>query len=428
MHKRRSVSSGAIEPTIENGLSGAPYSPAVAFGSPDPGYASPRQYATHTPQYTTPNGKSNHVPQKLSKSRKKSWCSCRLPQWMYLILICVLSYFTLVDQFHLWEVSKKLPFNKKMSLFDRQQGELEQNLSAYEKLQEDLKAMTRNYHLEKASSAVLKEENADLDKHKWELIRQLEDKNQENLDASATQKLEEYARIEIELTQAKNQISENFDIVSSQLTDVRKEVQLISRREVQEKYGIGPYKIEMQLDFANESMDQFHQNIIVIELAPLDLMPASIYHFLEMIRWKLWDGCAFHRNAGHVVQAGPVPPYADSTNTPSRPNPRRAFDEHQLLSVPFQEYSHEFPHVKYTIGYAGRPGGPDWYFNAVDNTKNHGPGGQTAYKVVNEADPCFGKVVQGFEVVDKLLQQPVKPGGFRAMEQNVGIVYMKLIT
>lgn len=252
---------------------------------------------------------------------------------------------------------------------------------------------------------------------------------------SPEKQLETYARMQTKLTNEKNkltdeknQMNENLELVTDQLTELRKQVQLISHREVLEKYGEGPYRIEMQLDFPHETQEELERNIIVIELAPLDLMPTAIYHFLEMIRWKLWDGCAFHRNAGHVVQAGPVPPYAGSTNTPSNPTPRRAFNQHKLLSIPFQEYSAEYPHVKYTIGLAGRPGGPDWYISTVDNTRNHGPGGQTSYKVVNEADPCFGKVVKGFEVVDKLLKQPVKPGGFRGMKENVGIVYMKLIS
>jgi len=162
-------------------------------------------------------------------------------------------------------------------------------------------------------------------------------------------------------------------------------------------------------------------------MAPLDLMPLSIYHFMEMVRLQLLDGTAFHRNAGHVVQAGPAQPYAGSEARSHFLSPRRGFTQHQLTSVAFQEYSPKFPHVKYTIGFAGRPGGPDWYVSTIDNTRNHGPGGQQSYAVKSEADPCFGKVVEGFAVVDKMLKQPVKEGGYRAMKKNVGIVYAKLI-
>lgn len=62
-----------------------------------------------------------------------------------------------------------------------------------------------------------------------------------------------------------------------------------------------------------------------------------------------------------------------------------------------------------------------------DNTLNHGPGGQTEYAIPSEADPCFAKVVEGFEAVNRMAQMPVEPGSFRAMKNNVGILYARLI-
>ena len=59
--------------------------------------------------------------------------------------------------------------------------------------------------------------------------------------------------------------------------------------------------------------------------------------------------------------------------------------------VAFQEYSPEYPHVQWTVGLAGRPGGPDFYISKVDNSANHGPGGQSHHDLHEEADPCFGK-------------------------------------
>lgn len=162
----------------------------------------------------------------------------------------------------------------------------------------------------------------------------------------------------------------------------------------------------------------------VIELAPLDLMPHSVHLFLEMVSHNLWDGCAFMRNAGHVIQASTVPYYK---NQGSGPALRRAFEQSGYQSVSFQEYHEEFPHVKYTVGFAGRPGGPDFYVSTVDNTRNHGPGGQDGYSDPTEADPCFGKVVEGFAAVDRMLKMPVKPGWYRAMEKNVGIQYARLL-
>jgi len=79
------------------------------------------------------------------------------------------------------------------------------------------------------------------------------------------------------------------------------------------------------------------------------------------------------------------------------------------------------------VGFAGRPGGPDFYVSTVDNSRNHGPGGQSGYADPTEADPCFGKVVEGFDAVDRMHSMPVKPGWYNAMEENVGIAYAKIL-
>ena len=84
-----------------------------------------------------------------------------------------------------------------------------------------------------------------------------------------------------------------------------------------------------------------------------------------------WTGGAFHRNAGHVLQA-----MVEGAGHPS---------------LAWQEYSPAFPHTRYTLGYAGRPGGPAFYVSTVDNTANHGPGSQGS---ATEADSCFAKLVR----------------------------------
>ena len=88
--------------------------------------------------------------------------------------------------------------------------------------------------------------------------------------------------------------------------------------------------------------------------------------------------------------------------------------------------SPNFPHKKYTLGYAGRPGGPDFYISTLDNTRNHGPGGQSSYDDPGEADPCFAKVIAGFDIVDLMHKSAVKPGGYNAMEHNIAIREMTL--
>lgn len=123
-------------------------------------------------------------------------------------------------------------------------------------------------------------------------------------------------------------------------------------------------------DFAERGKD----GTLVIELAPIRLIPVSVFNFLEIAR--TWKKGAFHRNAGHVLQAM------------SRSEVTR--------SMPFQEYSREYPHKKGTIGYAGRPSGPEFYVSIEDNSRNHGPGSQQK-KNPNEADCIIGTVIQGME-------------------------------
>ena len=139
------------------------------------------------------------------------------------------------------------------------------------------------------------------------------------------------------------------------------------------------YRIKMQLEFQPSIPDfavKGKDGIIVIEMAPIDLIPVSVYTFLEVAR--TWKSGSFHRNAGHVLQA--------------------QVDCGITKSLPFQEYSPLFPHAKGTTGYCGRPSGPCFYVSIQDNTRNHGPGSQQKHNPY-EADANFGRVVEGMDDV-----------------------------
>ena len=95
---------------------------------------------------------------------------------------------------------------------------------------------------------------------------------------------------------------------------------------------------------------------------------------------------AFHRNAGHVLQA---------------------LVRKNRKAMAFQEYSPHFPHKKYTMGYAGRPGGPAFYISIEDNVRNHGPGSQGSE---TEADGCFAKLADQASIdVAMLIHTQVPP-------------------
>jgi len=63
-----------------------------------------------------------------------------------------------------------------------------------------------------------------------------------------------------------------------------------------------------------------------------------------------------------------------------------------LDQLAFPDYSRDYPHTPWTVGFTGRPGGPDWYINKVDNTQGHGPGGQYQYLLTEQGDSCFGTI------------------------------------
>ena len=121
-----------------------------------------------------------------------------------------------------------------------------------------------------------------------------------------------------------------------------------------------------------------------------------------------------------------------SSSSSSSSTPLLSFDqflERGLDKVSFQEYSTSSPHIQWSVGFAGRPGGPDFYINKIDNSVLHGPGGSTAeHDLHNEADPCFGKVVEGTEVVNEIDRIPVDADKGYVMLHPVKVVSAKITT
>jgi Cyclophilin type peptidyl-prolyl cis-trans isomerase/CLD len=115
---------------------------------------------------------------------------------------------------------------------------------------------------------------------------------------------------------------------------MHEEIQTISKRELMKKYGAGPHFVEINVEFNPQSniySTDKPGGTIKIELAPVDEMPATVYHFLEQVTSGLMNGCSFHRNAGHVVQGGPA------SNFIQPQAKHKDFRVALLDSVPFQE-------------------------------------------------------------------------------------------
>ena len=66
--------------------------------------------------------------------------------------------------------------------------------------------------------------------------------------------------------------------------------------------------------------------------------------------------------------------------------------------------------------------------NKLDNTLIYGPGGQANKQDLhNEADPCFGKVVEGFDALEEIELIPTDPDRGFAIKYPVVIVGTRVL-
>lgn len=181
------------------------------------------------------------------------------------------------------------------------------------------------------------------------------------------------------------------DALKLKIRNLKAFIQQESRQQVIERYGPGPLRAQFTVDFLKHNIER----LFVIEMAPLQLMPHAVHMFLDMIRLKLWTNTVFwhHDDVEHII-AGALFNYR--TGEPK-------FHHLKALGwegLYFPEYSPEYPHDKYTVGFSGK--GPNIYINLRDNQDVHGPGVQTHHDLPDEADPCFARIVEGTDVVDAM--------------------------
>jgi cyclophilin family peptidyl-prolyl cis-trans isomerase len=191
---------------------------------------------------------------------------------------------------------------------------------------------------------------------------------------------------------------------NSQIGSLQKHLQEMSKRDAAKKYGTAVIRVKLELEFPGEENLKAglgRPTVLVFEMAPLDLVPHSVYMFLEMVHAGLFDGCSFILNAMHVIKAAPLPYDGSSASQKVK-----AFTKLGLETVAFREYSSEFPHEQYTVGFAA-DGSPSFYINTQDNTELH------------VGEPCFAKVVSGFDTVARLEAAPTRNGIF--YRRRIGI-------
>ena len=222
-------------------------------------------------------------------------------------------------------------------------------------------------------------------------------------------------------------MQEKLRMSNSKMSSLQKYVQATSLRDATRKYGTGIIRVELELEFpedrkkkieatttvtttsagsgsssnksngsnanANGShSDSSSSNILILEMAPLDLMPHSVFTFLEMVDSKLFDGCSFILHAMNVVKAAPLPYDGSSASQKVK-----AFARLGLDTVSFREYSPNYPHEMYTVGFAA-DGSPSFYINTNNNTDQH------------VGEPCFARIISGFDTVERMKTEPTRNG------------------
>ena len=199
------------------------------------------------------------------------------------------------------------------------------------------------------------------------------------------------------------------------------------------RFGDGPHNVELEIEYPQYTEDVEPSDwprirgVFTLEMAPLNLMPIAVNLFLQQVHHKLWNGCSFVINAMHILQAGPHRYTEGGKYDANLPELLTRFQNSRLDKMPFQEYHDDYPHSKYTVGYAGRPGGPDFYINKIDNSVNHGPGGQSHHDLHEEADPCFARLIGGMEILDQLNKIPIDYDRGALLLQPVVIVDSRVV-
>jgi len=237
---------------------------------------------------------------------------------------------------------------------------------------------------------MLEREMAALENMKHRRLQEADDTRESGQDQAVSHK---------QLNEMKSQIKAKSDHASG----LQERVKTLSQYEAVQKYGDGPHRVEIELEFPGDTST----SSFVVEMAPLNLMPHSVDTFLGMVSAGLWDGCSFVMNAVHVIKAAPLPTVGNDAR-----EKLAAFESEGLNHVAFHEYSEDFPHEQYTLGFTGGDS-PNWYINTEDNTDIH------------RGDPCFGKIVDGLNVVRRLGAQPTKDGIW--YEKRVGIKRARII-
>eukprot|EP00934_Nitzschia_sp_Nitz4_P006301 Nitzschia sp. Nitz4//scaffold138_size62050//27983//29107//NITZ4_006388-RA/size62050-processed-gene-0.46-mRNA-1//1//CDS//3329535767//6291//frame0 len=194
-------------------------------------------------------------------------------------------------------------------------------------------------------------------------------------------------------TTALTWMKQRHNALEQRVDSLQRYVAQQSRKRVIDKYGPGPHRVQ----FTVKTDGKEKKGKFLLELAPVDLVPHAIETFLDMVSNKIWDNTVFcsHYTRTHVVMGFP----ATYGTFESRQNQLDQVLGREGLG--FHDYSDEFPHEELTIGFAGLSS--NIFINMISNVERHGPGAQDHHALDTDADPVFGKITWGKNIVRQML-------------------------
>jgi cyclophilin family peptidyl-prolyl cis-trans isomerase len=201
-------------------------------------------------------------------------------------------------------------------------------------------------------------------------------------------------------------LEEAAAISSETSASLRAAVQRAGALAVANKWGPRNHVVEFELEFPGQGDGPTKFSV---EMASIQLMPHSVHTFMEMVDKHLWDGCSFVMNAMHVIKAAPL---AFEASNSAGAEKARAFTDAGLNGPRFNENNDHYPHMKYTLGFAGG-NSPSWYINTEDNTEIHG------------GDPAFARIISGFDTIARLEDSETSNGIW--FKQRIGIKSARIV-
>lgn len=190
----------------------------------------------------------------------------------------------------------------------------------------------------------------------------------------------------------------------TQATSMIEKIKFRNRKEVLEEFGPGPFFVKLTFAF----QDSTENESVLIELAPLDLMPHTVHMILKMASKKLLSQATFLTAKSHILVLGPRDSYNRDNNAVlrDRMNYEGYFPNGALL---FGEFTPEYPHTQYTVSF-NKLRGPTFYINLKDNTRFHHSYYADDGRYM-EGDTCFGKIVEGVDVIQRVLSMKKNSDG-----------------